>query len=58
MDSAPIDSWEGAEVIFTFADNPFAIGLFLVLMVAVIVGVIGASAKHENESFRKAEKGE
>lgn len=54
MNSAPFESWEGASAIFTFADNPAVMGICLIAMVAVVVGVIAQSAKHENHSFRKA----
>jgi len=55
MHSAPFETWDGAEAIFTFAHSPTAIAIFLVLTVAVIVGVIAQSARHENHSFKKAE---
>lgn len=58
MNSSPITSWEGATAYFTFADNPFAIGLILALSVAVTIGVIVAMIAHEKASFEKLKKGE
>ncbi len=58
MHSAPIETWEGAEAIFTFADSPGVMAIFLVLTVAVVVGVIAQSVRHENHSFRKAKNGQ
>lgn len=51
MNASPITSWEGAEAYFTFADNPFMIGLILVLAISATVGAIVLTAKHENESY-------
>lgn len=51
MNASPITSWEGAEAYFTFADSPMAIGIILILAVAVTVGAIIATAKHENNSY-------
>lgn len=55
MHSAPIDSWEGAEAIFTFANSPTMLALFLILTVVVIVASIVQSAHHENKSFKRTE---
>ncbi len=49
--ASPIDTWEGAEAYFTFADNPIAIGIVLVISIAVVAGAIIASAKHEYDSY-------
>ncbi len=56
MESAPFETWEGAEAIFTFADSPGWLAVFLALTVLVVVGVVVQSVRHENESFRKAEE--
>lgn len=53
MNSAPITEWEGAEAYFTFADNPVAIWLFLLLALAVCIYTIVGMVKHENESYKK-----
>jgi len=49
--ASPITSWEGAEVIFTFADKPVIIGLILSLSIAVTIFGIVATLKHENKTY-------
>lgn len=49
--SSPIESWEGAEAYFTFADSPAVLVAILVVAVVVVIGAIVATAKHENESY-------
>ena len=49
--SSPIDSWEGAEAIFTFADKPAVIGFILILSIVATVGVIVASYVHEKKTY-------
>ncbi len=56
MNSVPFESWEGASAIFTFANSPGMMSLFLILVVGVVVGVIAQSARHENASFKKCEE--
>jgi F0F1-type ATP synthase membrane subunit a len=51
MNASPITSWDGAEAYFTFADNPAAMAIILALSVAVTVGVIIASIKHEKDTY-------
>lgn len=51
MNASPITSWDGAEAVFTFADNPAAIMIILGLSVVVTVGTIIASAIHENSTY-------
>jgi len=58
MNSSPIESWEDASAIFTFADSPGVMYIVLALVVAVVVGVLVASAIHETKSFDRAERGE
>lgn len=53
MNGSPISSWEGAAAVFTFADSPVAMGLFLILSIALCVGVIAGTIAHENKSFRR-----
>ena len=48
---SPIESWEGAEAYFTFANSPGLTGLFLFAAVAVVVGVIAVTMNHEKKSF-------
>lgn len=56
MNGSPITSWEGVEAYYTFADSPGAIALFLVLGIAVLVGVIANSAIHETKAFKRFQK--
>lgn len=51
MNASPITTWEGATAYFTFADNPFAIGLIFGLSVIVTLAVIVYSFYHENHSY-------
>lgn len=52
---SPIESWEGAEAYFTFADSPLMLGIILTVAVAVTVGVIVSAALHENKSYARLE---
>lgn len=56
MNSVPFDSWDQASAIFTFADSPGVLTICLIAMVAIVVGVIAQSARHENASFKKAKE--
>ena len=51
MNVSPITTWEGAEAVFTFADTPPAIMIILSLSMAVTLGTIIASVKHENNTY-------
>jgi hypothetical protein len=53
MSGSPVTSWDGAEAIYTFADKPALIALFLVLTAVVVVGAIIHSAKHETKAFKR-----
>ena len=53
MNASPIEVWEGAEAYFTFADSPAAMILILAAAVAVTIGVIAFTFKHENESYKE-----
>ncbi|MEM7542539.1 MAG: hypothetical protein AAF384_13300 [Pseudomonadota bacterium] len=48
---SPIESWDAAEAYFTFADSPALLGLFLIVAIGIVVGVIAATYLHENKSF-------
>lgn len=48
-----ITTWEGVSAYFTFADSPFALGLFAFGCAAIVVGLIAGIARHENEAFEK-----
>lgn len=49
--ASPITSWEGAEVYFTYADSPFVLGVSLLLAVAIVIGAVMATFRHEEHSF-------
>jgi hypothetical protein len=53
MNGSPLTSWDGAEAIYTFADKPMLIALFLVLTVVVVAGVVIHSARHETRAFKR-----
>lgn len=56
--SAPFESWDGAESIFTFADSPGVLYICVLLVAAVVVATVWQSVRHENHSFEKAENGD
>ncbi|MBY6004538.1 hypothetical protein KUV62_11495 [Salipiger bermudensis] len=51
MNTSPIESWEGAEAYFTFADKPAIMMLFLLLAVAITAGTIIIAAVHEKHAY-------
>ncbi|MCA0961287.1 hypothetical protein [Salipiger bermudensis] len=51
MNTSPIESWEGAEAVFTFADKPAILILFLLLAVAITAGTIIIAAVHEKHAY-------
>ncbi|MEJ2059841.1 MAG: hypothetical protein P8Y64_05070 [Gammaproteobacteria bacterium] len=57
MDSSPITSWAGATVYYTFAHNPWVIGLILTLSVIVTFGVVASMLVHEKHSFHRIKNG-
>ena len=52
MNASPVTSWEGAEAIFTFADSPAAITVILLLSIAVTIGAILVTIKHESDTYK------
>ena len=46
-----ITTWEGVSAYFTFADSPFALGLFAFGCAAIVVGLIASIKKHEDDAF-------
>lgn len=48
---SPIETWEGAEAYFTFANSSGLTGLFLIASIAVVIGVIAVTMNHEKSSF-------
>lgn len=53
MNTSPIDSWEGAEAYFTFADKPGMMAIILILSVVVTFGTIILAAVHEKHIYSK-----
>ncbi|GGG62135.1 hypothetical protein GCM10011415_05460 [Salipiger pallidus] len=51
MNTSPIDSWDGAEAVFTYADNPAMMGLFLLVALAITFGTIIIAAVHEKHAY-------
>ena len=51
---SPIETWEGATAYFTGAGG-ITPGLSLFLSVALCIGAIAYGAKHESESYERAE---
>ncbi|WP_176473842.1 hypothetical protein [Actibacterium ureilyticum] len=51
MNTAPIDTWEGAEAYFTFAHSPGMISLILIASVVVTFGAIVLAAVHEKHAY-------
>lgn len=51
MNTAPIESWDGAEVIFTFADKPAIVGIILIAALVVTFGSILLAAVHEKHAY-------
>jgi len=52
MNGAPIETWEGAEAYFTFADSPAMMMIFLILAVVATFGAILYGGKHEAEAYK------
>lgn len=53
MNTSPIDSWEGAEAVFTYADKPGMMMVFLLLAVAITFGTVVIAAVHEKHAYNK-----
>ena len=49
----PENSWEGVDAYFTWADSSGMLTLWVVVMIAIMVGVIWSAAKHESEAAVK-----
>ncbi len=58
MDSSPITSWKGAAEYFTFAHDPWVIGLIFTLAVVVTFAVVGSMMVHEKHSFNRIKNGD
>lgn len=52
MNGSPITTWEGAEAVFTFSDNPTAIWIILILAVIGCFGAILYGGMHEAEAYK------
>lgn len=53
MNGSPITSWDGAAAYFTFADNPFALGVILIAAVVGCFGAILVGGLHESEAYKR-----
>lgn len=53
MTTSPITTWDGAAAVFTFATETFGVWLFLILSVAITIGVVARMIVHENHTFRE-----
>jgi hypothetical protein len=51
MNTAPIDSYDGAAEIFTFGANSAGVWIFLVISVALFLGLLVRASRHESRSF-------
>ena len=49
---SPIDSYEGAGVVFTFGGNSFGVWLFFVLAVLLFIGFFARMVQHENKAYK------
>lgn len=49
---SPIDSYEGASVVFTFGGNSFGVWLFFVLAVLLFIGFFARMIQHENSAYK------
>jgi hypothetical protein len=52
MGGSPIESWDGVEAYFTFADNPTMISIILILSVVCCFGAIVYGGMHEAEAYK------
>ena len=48
---SPIDSWDGATVVFTGADSTVLQVLFVIVAVAVTIGFFAKMMIHENHAY-------
>tara|TARA_B100000700_G_scaffold316364_1_gene405783 strand:- start:864 stop:1037 length:174 start_codon:yes stop_codon:yes gene_type:complete len=46
----PENSWEGVDAYFTWANSPFMLVLFTLVVCVICLGVIIAAARHESET--------
>jgi heme exporter protein D len=56
MNTAPIDSYDGASQIFTFGANSLGVWLFFVLACIALVAVIASAVRHEIRSFAELDE--
>jgi hypothetical protein len=49
---SPIDSYEGASVVFTFGGNSFGVWLFFILALLLFMGFFMRMIQHENNAYR------
>ena len=46
----PENSWEGVDAYFTWANSPFMLVLFTLVVCVICLGVIIVAARHESET--------
>ncbi|WP_199621792.1 hypothetical protein [Paenibacillus alkalitolerans] len=51
MNTSPITTWEGAEAYYTFGPNSFGVWFIFIAAVALFIGFIAYTVRHENHSF-------
>jgi hypothetical protein len=51
MNFSPIDSYDGASVVFTFGANSVGVWIFFILAIALFVGFILRMIQHENRAY-------
>jgi hypothetical protein len=51
MNTAPIDSYDGASEIFTFGANSAGVWIFLVISVLLFLALLVRASRHESRSF-------
>ncbi|WP_373228822.1 hypothetical protein [Cohnella sp.] len=56
MNTSPIKSWEGVEAYFTFGPNSLGVWVVLILAVALFIGFIAYTIRHEKHCFEESLK--
>jgi hypothetical protein len=55
VSASPIDSFDGAEVVYTYGPGSFGTILFLVIALLIFVGFIARVILHENHAYAAME---
>lgn len=51
MSTSPIDSYDGAGVVFTFGANSVGVWISFLLAIALFVGFLVRMIQHENQAY-------